>query len=351
MQLEKQALPFCVQPRFVPRLWGVRELGEIYRGRKQEAEPIGETWLTANDCAAGAEGESLQQVLSRDRDQLMGLPRYAGDDFPVLVKFLFPADRLSVQVHPGDDYAGRHGLGRGKTEMWHVLAAQPGARLGVNLRPEVKMAEFAAACRAGRGAECLEWQSARAGDTFYIPAGTIHAIGPGLVICEIQQQSDNTFRLDDYGRLGADGRPRQLHWEHGFAVARPHAGGGKLNRDAQAEGLLVNCRYFRVEKYRLENTSQPLAPGKMHVLAALTEGLRLEKASRSAIASDSPGRSKTVSMSAGKPEAAMESHVSPLGLTRGSCAVLPAGSAAGWELAGRGLCLCLDVTLPANLEG
>ncbi len=347
MQTETRAVaPFRIQPRFVPRIWGVRELGKFYPGRPPEAEPIGETWLTANDCAAGP--VTLQQLLQRNRAQLLGLSQYAGDDFPVLVKFLFPADRLSVQVHPSDAYAASHALGRGKTEMWHVLEAQPGARLGINLQPEVTMAKFIAACQQGRGAECLDWQPAQAGDSFYIPAGTIHALGSGVVICEVQQQSDNTFRLDDYGRLDAGGRPRQLHWDHGFAVARPHAGGGKLNCDPQAEGLLINCPYFRVEKYQLtEGCAQPLEQGEMHVLAALSPGLRLEPP----VAATAGFRTGGNEVASGYEQIAEpgNTHAAALDLTPGTCAVLPAGAEAGWQLAGRGD--GLDITLPANFAG
>lgn len=308
--------PLRLRPLFIPRVWGVRELAPFYDGRGREPEPIGETWLTANDCLIEPEGEPLRQRLAREGRRLTGAADVG--EFPLLVKFLFPADRLSVQVHPTDEYAMRRGLGRGKTEMWHVVAAQPGARLGVNLRPGIAMAEFAAACRVGRGAECLDWQPAQTGDTFYIPAGTIHAIGPGMVLCEVQQQSDNTFRLDDYGRLGLDGRPRALHWEDGFTVARPHAGGGKLNRRPQRAGLLCSSPYFRVEKFSLERDALPLDAGTMHVIAALDPGLRLERA---ATYGTEPG----------------------LDLPPATCAIVPAASAI-WQLAGRGA--GLDITLP-----
>src|SRR5487761_1377082 len=204
MQPEIQPVPpFSLQPRFQPRIWGAQDLGQFYPGRGREAEPVGETWLTGNDSLLQSTGQPLRQMVALLGARLLGGIRRQDDDFPLLVKFLFPRERLSVQVQPGDAYAARHGLGRGKTEMWHVVEAEPDARLGVNLLPKISIQEFIAACRQGRGADCLDWQVAAAGDTFYIPAGTIHAIGPGLVLCEVQQQSDNTFRLDDYGRIGA----------------------------------------------------------------------------------------------------------------------------------------------------
>src|SRR6185312_3591400 len=193
----------CV-PRFQPRIWGSRDLRAWYPDRGLEAEPIGEAWLSPPDC-------------------------------PVLIKMLFPRERLSVQVHPDDAYAAAHGLGRGKTEAWYVVEAAPEARLGVGLRPGANWRELEAACRAGRGAEMLDWIAGSPGEVIYIPAGTVHAIGGGVVLCEVQQPSDNTFRLDDYGR------GRELHLEHGLAVARASHGGRRGGRQG---GLPLQCEFF-----------------------------------------------------------------------------------------------------------
>jgi len=204
----------CV-PRFQPRIWGSRDLRAWYPDRGLEAEPIGEAWLSPPDC-------------------------------PVLIKLLFPQERLSVQVHPDDAYAAAHGLGRGKSEAWYVVEATTGARLGVGLKPGAGWEELGAACRAGRGAELLHWIEVVVGDVINVPAGTIHAIGPGVVLLEVQQPSDNTFRLDDYGR------GRELHLDHGLAVARATQG-GKIAQEPKlaAEGLLLATEFFQLRRHHL----------------------------------------------------------------------------------------------------
>ncbi len=260
--------PFLIEPIFSPRIWGVRDLRSYYPERAVESEPIGESWLTGDQCRLPALGRTLAEVCQQHPE--IALQPGEAAAFPFLIKFLFPADRLSVQVHPDDEYAARYGLGRGKTEMWYVIEARPEARLGVNLRPGTTKEMLAEACRHGRGAELLNWIPVEAGETIFLPAGTVHAIGPHMVLAEVQQQSDNTFRLDDYGRLDAQGRPRELHLEHGLAVARVEAGGGKHKTGVAKEesGLLVECPYFRTEKLQLR-TGIELESTALHVLVPL----------------------------------------------------------------------------------
>ncbi|HEY8055883.1 MAG TPA: class I mannose-6-phosphate isomerase [Terriglobales bacterium] len=212
-----------IPPRFQARVWGSRDLRAWYPEREREPEPVGEAWISPPDG-------------------------------PVLIKMLFPAERLSVQVHPDDAYAAEHGLGRGKSEAWYVVAAESGATLGVGLRPGAEWSQLEAACRAGRGAGMLDWFPVRAGDVINVPAGTVHAIGPGVVLCEVQQPSDNTFRLDDYGR----GRP--LHLEQGMAVARPTSGGRVAHGlKLEESGVLLATPYFQMARYqtRPEWTLEP----------------------------------------------------------------------------------------------
>lgn len=254
---------YTVVPWFSPRIWGSLDLRRYYPQRGPESEPIGEAWLTADHCQLhGLPDVPLSTLVQEIPHHLFSPDKPCFDHFPVLVKFLFPMDRLSVQVHPDDSYAARHGMGRGKTEMWYVVSAQPGACLGIGLTPGATMQEFSRACREGRGAELLHWFEVHAGETIFIPAGTIHAIGPDVVLCEVQQQSDNTFRLDDYGRRDAQGQLRELHLDHGFAVARPDFGGRVENRLAAGQsGLLVECPYFRVERLVQDGREERLLPG------------------------------------------------------------------------------------------
>lgn len=206
--------PSRLTPRFLEKVWGATHLQPWF---PDTAEKIGEVWL---------EGDP-------------GLP--------LLIKFLFTTGKLSVQVHPGDEYAAEHHQSLGKTEMWHVLRAEPGAKIAAGFRQPVTKAQLEAAARSGEIENLLEWFDARIGDTFFLPAGTVHAIGPGLVLLEVQQNSDITYRLYDYGR------PRDLHLAHGAAVSSlgPHAA-----RAVPHGEILVDCPYFTVSRLELSGPKQ-----------------------------------------------------------------------------------------------
>lgn len=191
-----------LKPRFVERIWGSKQLEPLFPNQSQE---IGEVWLEANH------------------------------PLPLLVKFIFTTGKLSVQVHPGDEYAALHHNSPGKTEMWHVISAKPGAQVAAGFVKELPREELREAAVSGKVEQLLQWYDARQGDTFFLPAGTVHAIGAGLVMCEIQQQSDITYRLYDYGR------GRELHLDHALAVSHLEP----FDPRAEAtEGLLVACNHF-----------------------------------------------------------------------------------------------------------
>lgn len=136
------------------------------------------------------------------------------ENFPILIKFLFPTEKLSIQVHPNDAYASAHERaagGRGKTEMWHVVSARPDARLLLGLNPGVTKEIFEAQLGSQSLEKLFRSYSVKKGETFFIPAGQPHTIGPGMILCEVQQYSDLTYRVYDYGRVGPDGKPRDLH--------------------------------------------------------------------------------------------------------------------------------------------
>jgi mannose-6-phosphate isomerase len=186
-----------LEPSFHERPWGSAELEPWFPNRAANRPVIGEVW---HEVPA---------------------------DLPLLVKFLFTSEPLSVQVHPGDGYAAKHHSSPGKTEMWHVLAAKPGARIAAGFRDAPSKEQVRAAALAEKPDKIeamLEWFDAAAGDTFFIPAGVIHAIGAGLVLCEIQQPADLTYRVYDYGR------GRELYLEDALAVARfgPHEARAKI---------------------------------------------------------------------------------------------------------------------------
>jgi mannose-6-phosphate isomerase len=167
------------------------------------------------------------------------------DNLPLLVKFLFTTEKLSVQVHPDDAYAGHHHDSRGKTEMWYVLRAEPGAKIAAGFRQTITPQQLREASLSGEIESLLQWFDAAPGDTFFIPAGTVHAIGAGLTLCEIQQHSDVTYRLYDYGR------PRELHLDRAVEVSNP----GPHPARPQAQGdILVSCPYFTTSKLCISNS-------------------------------------------------------------------------------------------------
>src|SRR5579863_10722473 len=181
-----------LDPSFREKIWGATRLEPWFPNSPSK---IGEVWFEAAH----------------------GLP---------LVKFLFTTEKLSVQVHPGDAYARQHHGSPGKTEMWYILAAEPGARIAAGFREPLTPEQARAAAVSGEIEGLLQWFDARPGDAFFIPAGTVHAIGAGLVLCEIQQNSDVTYRLYDYNRPGADGQPRPLHLEKALDVIEWRKSGG-----------------------------------------------------------------------------------------------------------------------------
>jgi mannose-6-phosphate isomerase len=170
---------------------------------------------------------------------------------PLLVKFLFTSQNLSIQVHPEDSYARTHHNCPGKTEMWHILRAEPGAEIALGLREPLTETELREACESGEIVKLVNRVPARAGDTFFTPAGTIHAIGGGLALCEIQQFSDITYRLYDYGRPD-----RELHLDHGIRVSRlgSHDGSAVRKRLSESRELLAECQYFRTERLTVNGT-------------------------------------------------------------------------------------------------
>ena len=252
-----------VVPRLDAKPWGGRRL-ERYGFELPPATPIGEALVTADDAQISAglgAGATLGAVIAEDPIGRLGALATAAvgnrQIFPLLVKLIDASENLSIQVHPND--AEAVDLDRlGKTEAWHVLAADPGAKLYVGLQPSVSLEEFADVAREldGSSSTVMRALDAVPGMTLLIPAGTIHALGAGVMVYEIQQPSDVTFRLDDWGRVDAQGRPRDMHIDQGFRVALPDMRPEPiapitLAADTGKRQLLVACRYFAVERLRL----------------------------------------------------------------------------------------------------
>ena len=214
----KVLYPLVFHPLFKERVWGGRELETLFGKPLPPGKPIGESWeisdrpndesLVANGKFAG---ETLHQLMEKYRREILGDARpAAGNRFPILCKILDAREKLSLQVHPPAPKAAEL-KGEPKTEMWFIADAAPGAELFVGLKRGVKRSEFEKRIADGTVAECFHRVPVRAGDTMFLPSGRVHAIGAGLVIFEIQQNSDTTYRVFDWNRMGLDGKPRELH--------------------------------------------------------------------------------------------------------------------------------------------
>jgi len=249
----------------MPRIWGARSLAPIYRDKTNLPEPTGEAWLTGPESKieSGPLTGPLHQAWQKMPPAWRGTEFKAEQtprEFPLLVKFLFPTDQLSIQVHPDDAYASQYEApdAVGKTEMWHVVSAEPGATLLLGLVPEVDREKFRSAIKQGGLEKFFERLPVSSGDTFYVPSGTPHTIGAGMILCEVQQNSDLTYRLYDFHRLDAHGNPRELHIEKGLAVIDfAHRKGGNVapvalaSADGAKTSLLVACQYFATERWDL----------------------------------------------------------------------------------------------------
>jgi mannose-6-phosphate isomerase len=190
-------------------------------------------------------GKTLGEIL-RENPEILGSaadPKYPGV-CPLLVKLLFTTERLSVQVHPDDSYASTHHQCLGKTEAWYVMDSQPPGEVAVGFRERLTPARLREAALSGEIETLLDWRKVAKGDVVFTPSGTVHAIGAGLTVCEIQENSDITYRLYDYGR------PRELHLDHGVEVSNlgPHTDEPTTKNLAAGRDELIACSYFRIEK-------------------------------------------------------------------------------------------------------
>jgi mannose-6-phosphate isomerase len=241
--------PFRLAPWFSERPWGRRDLRPWYASAQLGTDaPVGEAWLTGPQSVieTGAmKGETLAAAVKENGEELLGAG--GGDEFPLLVKLLFPSDKLSVQVHPDDAQAQAMGQPRGKTECWYVLEAEARATIMLGLREGATVDAVRAAIADGTLQELMEFMPVETGDMVFVDAGTVHAIGPGVVLLETQQTCDVTFRMYDYGR------GRELHVEQALGVMRAKTAAGKI-APRQMDGFvrLIEQKYFVVDRYEVE---------------------------------------------------------------------------------------------------
>ncbi|MDE1175258.1 MAG: class I mannose-6-phosphate isomerase [Edaphobacter sp.] len=242
MATTTKVAPFRLKPWFSERPWGKKSL-EPWYSETGTTELVGEAWLTGPQCVV-EEGEFEGRTLE-------SLSTDLGGEFPLLVKLLFPNEKLSVQVHPDDAQAKASGGTRGKTECWYVLEAEPGAAVALGLKPGSTPEKITASVADGTMEDLMVWVPVNVGDMLFVDAGTVHAIGPGCVLLETQQTSDITYRLYDYGR------PRELHLEQGLKVIRPVTEAGKVEaREMDGFTRLIEQKYFTVDRFDLEKDEE-----------------------------------------------------------------------------------------------
>jgi mannose-6-phosphate isomerase len=249
--------PLALEPVLHTRVWGGRALETTLGKRLPTAEPYGESWEMHDSASirnGPLAGHTVRQALDVLGQRLCGTAYPPAEGMPLLLKFLSGEAWLSVQVHPNDEQAQRlEGQPRGKTEAWVVLAARPGSKLVIGVQPGHSLESLRAAAADDEAMRrLLVMAPVQAGDVLFVSAGTIHALGPGILIYEIQQSSDTTYRLYDWGRLGLDGQPRALHVDKALAVAQlaqlPHIT-HIAGHDAAAP--VVRSRFFSTTLHRL----------------------------------------------------------------------------------------------------
>ncbi|MGI6085010.1 MAG: type I phosphomannose isomerase catalytic subunit [Acetivibrionales bacterium] len=261
----KQTRPIKLIPAFKDYLWGGNLLKTKYN-KKSDKEIIAESWeLSCHEdgesvvASGNYSGRTLTEFIKSEGKDVLGSRSKKFDDFPILIKLIDAKNDLSIQVHPDNEYAKQHEGGSGKTEMWYVLECEEGASLIYGFRKPVSKNEFYGRIKDHTLLDIVNRVPVKKGDVFFIEAGTLHAIGKGIVLAEVQQSSNLTYRIYDYGRLGADNKPRQLHIEKALEVTNLDPSErkiGALGNPEEKEGyirtLLAECEYFKTETIEIK---------------------------------------------------------------------------------------------------
>ena len=255
--------PVLLKPAFKDYLWGGTKLRDVY-GKECDLNPIAESWeLSAHNdgqstIASGEfSGLTLTEYIDKCGREILGSRGIAFDGFPILIKFIDAKGYLSIQVHPDDEYALKNEGEYGKTEVWYVMSAEEGAALYYGVNREITKDEYRRRIEDNTITDVLNKVDAKAGDVFFIQPGTIHAIGAGLLICEIQQNSNTTYRVYDFGRVGADGKPRELHIDKAIDVSQltpstdADSSSSLIEKDGYTSRTIAECKYFTSEQLNI----------------------------------------------------------------------------------------------------
>ena len=290
--------PLRLRARREDKIWGARDLAPYFDPRTDDEPALGEAWLTYEQAVVENgvfQGKTLAELMTllgpcllgnayreRNYTRVSADPSLAKDEapgvyFPILAKLLFTSDVLSVQVHPPDEWALANAGGPGKTEMWYVIEAEPGAKVALGLTEALPPERLAESARTGEIEDYLNWERVKAGDVIFVPAGLLHTLGAGLKVCEIQQNSDLTYRFWDFNRPGQDGKPRQLHIDEGAAVTAGAPWGGAalplaLHSEDLDRRLLAACPYFAAEKLTWSDAFRFRADDERFLILIILDG-------------------------------------------------------------------------------
>ena len=278
-------------------IWGGTKLKEEY-GKVTDLSKVAESWELSchkdgkSVIANGAyEGKTLNDFVEENGKAVLGKNSERFEYFPILIKLIDAKDNLSVQVHPNNDYALKVEGEYGKTEMWYIVDCEPGAKLLYGFEKEISKDEFAARIENNTLLEVTKAVEVKKGDVFFIEAGTLHAIGSGILICEIQQNSNTTYRIYDYGRVGNDGKPRQLHIEKSKDVTKLAPAtrdwkpmGEPVKKEGCVETLLATCEYFTVHEVKLDGEMALVADDASFVCYTCLEGDAVIKTAEAEVA-------------------------------------------------------------------
>ena len=266
-------------------IWGGTRLRDEY-GKKSEADKVAESWELSchkdgKSVIANGEyaGKTLDEYIEAEGKKVLGTNCGRFEYFPILIKLIDAKDNLSVQVHPDNDYALRVEGEYGKTEMWYIVDAEEGAELLYGFKHEITREEFAERIRSNTLLEVTNNVPVHKGDVFFIESGTLHAIGKGILISEIQQNSNTTYRIYDYGRVGKDGKPRELHIDKACEVTKliPPTRPTRPQGEPQDKGgytatLLASCEYFNVNKLDVRTEARLEATDKSFCSLLVLDG-------------------------------------------------------------------------------
>lgn len=259
--------PIKFQPIYKERLWGGDKLQKLF-GRTITSAQVGESWELAchkNGMSIVSngflQGKTLQELMVTYKQKLLGSKYTDSEMFPLLIKIIDANDKLSIQVHPGDNYNKLEENESGKTEAWYVLSASPDAKLIYGLKETISKTEFLRALQEGTILETVRTVPVKYGDMIFVPAGLVHALLEGVVVCEVQQNSDTTYRLYDFDRIGTDGKKRDLHINQALDIIN-------FNNQPSTEfsANKIDCKYFCIEKLTLQGKKQDITNGQFVIL-------------------------------------------------------------------------------------